>query len=187
MPTHGHVRPVGRRPADFVLGDAHGTACAPPWRAWSRPCCRSQGYRVRRNDPYAGGYITRHYGRPREGVHALQIEIARELYMDEGRIERLPGFAAVRHEHDPADRRPGGDSRAALTRPALSSAKKWRRRGTAKFREETSKKADSAVRDRIAAMHNLGDRSFACKRFFALQHRIAQFSSAASDEPATLC
>ena len=53
------------------------------------------GHPVRRNDPYAGGYITRHYGRPREGVHALQIEIARELYMDEGRIERLPAFAAV--------------------------------------------------------------------------------------------
>ena len=54
------------------------------------------GYSVRRNDPYAGGYITRHYGRPREGVHALQVEIARELYMDEGRIEQLPGFSAVR-------------------------------------------------------------------------------------------
>ena len=50
---------------------------------------------MRRNDPYAGGYITRHYGRPREGVHALQIEIARGLYMDESRIEKLPGFAAV--------------------------------------------------------------------------------------------
>ena len=56
------------------------------------------GYSVRRNDPYAGGYITRHYGRPREGLHALQIEIARELYMDESRIERLPGFVAVRHK-----------------------------------------------------------------------------------------
>ena len=56
------------------------------------------GYTVRRNDPYAGGYITRHYGRPREGVHALQIEIARELYMDEGRIERLPKFPAVQQE-----------------------------------------------------------------------------------------
>ncbi len=53
---------------------------------------------VRRNDPYAGGYITRHYGRPREHVHALQIEIARELYMDEARIERLPRFAAVQQD-----------------------------------------------------------------------------------------
>ena len=54
------------------------------------------GYRVRRNDPYAGGYITRHYGRPREGVHALQIEISRGLYMDEARIERLPGLRGCR-------------------------------------------------------------------------------------------
>ena len=54
------------------------------------------GYGVRRNDPYAGGYITRHYGRPREGVHAVQIEIARDLYMDEDRIERLPSFFQVR-------------------------------------------------------------------------------------------
>ena len=53
------------------------------------------GYRVRRNDPYAGGYVTRHYGRPREGVHALQIEVARPLYMDESRIERLPRMAAL--------------------------------------------------------------------------------------------
>jgi N-formylglutamate amidohydrolase len=50
---------------------------------------------VRRNDPYAGGFITRHYGRPREGVHALQIEIARTLYMDEARIERLRRFDSV--------------------------------------------------------------------------------------------
>ncbi len=47
------------------------------------------GYRVRRNDPYAGGFITRHYGRPRDHVHALQIEIARDLYMDETRFERV--------------------------------------------------------------------------------------------------
>jgi hypothetical protein len=48
--------------------------------------------------------------------------------------------------------------------------------GAAKFREETSKKADSAVRDRIAAMHNLGDRLFACKRYFAMQHRLPEIS-----------
>jgi N-formylglutamate deformylase len=47
---------------------------------------------VRRNDPYAGGYITRHYGNPAEDIHVLQIEVARALYMDEARIERLPEF-----------------------------------------------------------------------------------------------
>ena len=48
-----------------------------------------------RNAPFAGGYITQTYGRPGQGVHALQIEIDRALYMDEARIERLPGFAEV--------------------------------------------------------------------------------------------
>jgi N-formylglutamate deformylase len=56
------------------------------------------GYVVRRNDPYAGGFITRHYGRPRRRVHALQVEIARGLYMDEARIEPLPGFALVQQD-----------------------------------------------------------------------------------------
>jgi N-formylglutamate deformylase len=95
MPSHGHAARQGGRPATFVLGDAHGTACAPRTaRLVEELLCRL-GHPVRRNDPYAGGYITRHYGRPREGIHALQIEIARELYMDEARIERLPGFSAV--------------------------------------------------------------------------------------------
>jgi N-formylglutamate deformylase len=67
-------------PPDMVLGDEILLGC---------------GYRVRRNDPYAGGYVTRHYGRPRDRVHALQIEIARSLYMDEMRIERGPGMAAL--------------------------------------------------------------------------------------------
>jgi N-formylglutamate amidohydrolase len=95
MPRHGHISRTGARPVDFVLGDAHGTACAPHLTRRVEALLTELGYSVRRNDPYAGGYITRHYGRPREGVHALQIEIARELYMDEGRIERTSGFAAV--------------------------------------------------------------------------------------------
>jgi N-formylglutamate amidohydrolase len=95
MPSHGHTGRSGGKPATFVLGDAHGTACAPRLARLVEDLLLAPGYPVRRNDPYAGGYITRHYGRPREGVHALQIEIARGLYMDESRIERLPGFAAV--------------------------------------------------------------------------------------------
>ena len=93
MPSHAaHGR---HTKADFVLGDAHGTACTPRATRLAERLLSDQGYTVRRNEPYAGGYITRTYGRPREQVHALQIEIARELYMDEVRIEPLPGFAAV--------------------------------------------------------------------------------------------
>ncbi len=83
---------------DAVLGDAHGTACAPAVTRFVEQALRDLGYLVRRNDPYAGGYITRHYGRPREGVHVLQLELARGLYMDEARIETLPRFDLVRED-----------------------------------------------------------------------------------------
>ena len=84
--------------ADFVLGDAHGTSCPPHVTRLLERLLAALGYAVRRNEPYSGGYTTRHYGRPREGVHALQIEIARSLYKDETRIERLPCFAAVQRD-----------------------------------------------------------------------------------------
>ncbi len=83
-------------PPDVVLGDAHGTSCSPRVTRAVEAGLQRLGYRVRRNDPYAGGYVTRHYGRPRERVHALQIEVSRPLYMDEARIERHAGFPRLR-------------------------------------------------------------------------------------------
>ena len=56
---------------------------------------RRFGLAVERNKPYAGGFITEHYGRPAAGCHALQIEINRGLYMDERALARGPGFEAV--------------------------------------------------------------------------------------------
>jgi N-formylglutamate deformylase len=95
MPAAGGAagRPAA---AQIVLGDAHGTACAAPATRFVEQAFVALGYSVRRNDPYAGGYITRHYGRPREGVHAVQIEIARGLYMDEASLTRGPAFSRVR-------------------------------------------------------------------------------------------
>ncbi len=84
--------------ADFILGDAHGTACAPRATRLVEEVLSGLDYRVRRNDPYAGGYVTRHYGRPREGIHALQIEVARALYMDERTISPSEGMAKLRCE-----------------------------------------------------------------------------------------
>ncbi|MEE2760365.1 MAG: N-formylglutamate amidohydrolase, partial [Pseudomonadota bacterium] len=54
------------------------------------------GYVVRQNNPYSGGFTTRHYGKPRQQVQALQIEINRHLYMDEVRVQRGPGMSALR-------------------------------------------------------------------------------------------
>jgi N-formylglutamate amidohydrolase len=95
MPSNLQVRRLSGRPVDFVLGDLHGVACASRVTRAAEAFLAGKGYLVRRNDPYAGGFITRHYGRPADDVHVLQIEIARGLYMDETRIERLPGFSAI--------------------------------------------------------------------------------------------
>lgn len=95
MPSNGQGKRAGGRPIDFVLGDLHGSACASRVTRTVEAFLSGKGYLVRRNDPYAGGYITRHYGRPANDVHVLQIEVARALYMDEVRIERRPDFSFV--------------------------------------------------------------------------------------------
>jgi len=95
MPASGTVSRPG---ADFIIGDAHGTACSPRVVRRLETLLLEMGYRVRRNEPYAGGYITRTYGRPTQNVHAVQIEIARGLYMDEARYQRNPQFDRVREQ-----------------------------------------------------------------------------------------
>ena len=85
--------PGRRRLADFVLGDAHGQSCGLGIMRLVEQTLRDLGFVVAVNTPYSGGYITRHYGRPRKGVHALQIEINRALYMDEARISRLDSLS----------------------------------------------------------------------------------------------
>jgi N-formylglutamate amidohydrolase len=91
MPSSSGPPETGGRPqADFVLGDCHGSACSPLLMDTADDHLRSLGYRVNRNTPYAGGFTTRHYGRPRTGRHALQIEINRALYMEEATYERKP-------------------------------------------------------------------------------------------------
>ena len=57
---------------------------------------RDLGYRVTRNMPYSGGFTTMHYGQPASGVHALQIEINRAIYMEEDRFQPTARFDALR-------------------------------------------------------------------------------------------
>ena len=77
------------RLGDIVLGDCYGTSCHKDIINSAIDILSGYGFSVRRNIPYAGGFITRNYGKPREGVHAIQIELNRALYMDEKLIERL--------------------------------------------------------------------------------------------------
>jgi N-formylglutamate deformylase len=78
--------------ADVVLGDRYGTSCVPAVSETIESTLRSFGYAVSRNKPYAGGFITEHYGNPAAGLHTIQLEINRGLYMDERRFERSADF-----------------------------------------------------------------------------------------------
>ncbi|MEM7694787.1 MAG: N-formylglutamate amidohydrolase [Pseudomonadota bacterium] len=98
MPS-GAVKMVSENPAgrpDLILGDRFGTSCAPDLTDAFAAALADQGLKVCRNRPYAGGYITEHYGRP-PSVHALQIEINRALYMDEATHARTKGFSPLGH------------------------------------------------------------------------------------------
>lgn len=81
---------------DIVLGDRYGTTCAPALIDLAETVFASAGLKVARNRPYAGGFATRTYGRPQHGVHALQIEISRHLYMNEVTLVKNAGFDAIR-------------------------------------------------------------------------------------------
>lgn len=81
---------------DIVLGDRYGTTCAPALVDLIEMVFAGAGLRVARNRPYAGGFIARTYGRPQHGIHAIQIEISRHLYMNEVTLEKNDGFGMIR-------------------------------------------------------------------------------------------
>ena len=77
---------------DIIIGNNHGTAAAHEIVNEAVTFLSREGLDVRLNTPFAGGYITQHYGRPHDGVSALQIEISRALYLDEAKLELKPGW-----------------------------------------------------------------------------------------------
>jgi N-formylglutamate amidohydrolase len=90
-----HSRPGQPRP-EVVLGDRYGVAAGRDVMDQVEAAFAQAGLRVARNAPFAGAYIAQAYGRPSRGVHVVQVEIDRALYMDEARVEPLPGFGAFR-------------------------------------------------------------------------------------------
>jgi len=84
MPSIGVSRDEPRRP-DVVIGDRYGTSCAPLLPDRVEQTMGRLGYSVGRNKPYAGGFITEHYGNPASGLHVVQLELNRAVYMDERR------------------------------------------------------------------------------------------------------
>ncbi len=91
MPSSAGHKDERPRP-EFVIGDRYGTSCVGVVAETVEQTLRGMGYTVSRNKPYAGGFITEHYGNPTAGLHSVQLEINRALYMDERRYLRASGF-----------------------------------------------------------------------------------------------
>lgn len=90
-----HSMPTRRGQAEIVLGDRHGASAASWVSAEAASVARDQGFKVALNEPYAGGAIVTRHGRPAEGIHAIQVEVDRCLYLqDDGRTPGV-GFDRI--------------------------------------------------------------------------------------------
>lgn len=87
--------PMGSRRPDIILGDRFGVSCHPETIVRVDQAFRRQGYNVARNYPYAGGYVTQHYGKPRAGIEVLQIEINRDLYLNPVTLKKKRSYDAL--------------------------------------------------------------------------------------------
>lgn len=97
MPSAGMSGVSGPRP-DFVIGDRFNASCDPRLSRLLKDSLHALGYDVLLNRPYAGGFITEHYGRPGRGVHAVQLEINRGLYLDENLFAPNAGFDGLKSD-----------------------------------------------------------------------------------------
>lgn len=85
------------RQAEIVLGDRFGSSASADLVDVLEGVFHGLGFRVARNAPFAGAYVTQAYGQPERGRHAIQIEIDRALYLDEIRVEQTANFDAIRN------------------------------------------------------------------------------------------
>ncbi len=97
MPSSSMVPAIEERP-DIVLGDRFGVSCDSILSGMIKQGLQDMGYSVQKNQPYAGGFITEHYGVPVQGLHAIQIEINRGLYMNEQRLEPSLGYSRLKRD-----------------------------------------------------------------------------------------
>ncbi len=91
---------AGAARADYVVSDRDGTSANPDFTAFIVEALRDAGATVSVNDPYKGGTIIQRLGSPATGVHSVQVEINRRLYLDETRVEKTAGFGALQQTID---------------------------------------------------------------------------------------
>lgn len=91
-----HEDATGSRRPDIVLSDREGTSSGPGFLAAARALFLAEGFTVAVNDPFKGAEILRRHGRPAAGVHSLQVEVNRALYLNPDDFARSPRFAETR-------------------------------------------------------------------------------------------
>ena len=84
--------PMGSRRPDIILGDRFGVSCHQETMNFMESLFRDKKYSVARNYPYAGGYVTSHYGKPMSGIEVVQIEINRDLYLNPVTLQRKGSY-----------------------------------------------------------------------------------------------
>ena len=89
--------PGARRP-DFVVGDLDGASASPAFTCVAVELLRARGYTVALNNPYKGAAIVRRYGRPAQGIHTIQIEINRALYLNEADVTKTTEFPSLQSD-----------------------------------------------------------------------------------------
>lgn len=90
------LRPKSGKRPEIVLGDRFGTSASGEIVEQLEAAFAAQGFTVSRNAPFAGAYVTQHYGRLGRNQHAVQVEIDRSTYMDERLILPHSGFDEMR-------------------------------------------------------------------------------------------
>jgi N-formylglutamate amidohydrolase len=93
--VHSMPRLDGPDPAVLVLGDLHGRSAAPALVDWLDQAFTRRGLRVARNAPYAGGHTTQRHAAPAYGIHCVQLEFDRTLYMDPDSLRPHAGFGPL--------------------------------------------------------------------------------------------
>jgi N-formylglutamate amidohydrolase len=91
-----HSMPSGHLVPAIVFGDCCGASARMDLLQHAVRSFEACGFSTARNTPYAGGYTTHHYARREAGIHALQIEVNRALYLDEEQVVKGPRFAETR-------------------------------------------------------------------------------------------
>jgi len=90
------------RAPEIVVGDRFGMSSDPEFTNLIVSILKQHGFRVAKNTPFAGAFITKHHGKIKERTHAIQLEIDRSLYMDEERISPNSGFEKLKSQLFPA-------------------------------------------------------------------------------------